>query len=79
MDSLNIPLSLSLQVIWDHDVFGMKDFLGSVTLTCDDIRRCSAQDTPQWFQLHNTKSGSVEVKVKVISEMETEVRMKTFL
>ncbi|KAK3921677.1 Double C2-like domain-containing protein alpha [Frankliniella fusca] len=58
--------------IWDHDVFGMKDFLGSVTLSCDEIRHCSALDAPQWFQLQGTKSGSVEIKIKVISDMETE-------
>lgn len=58
--------------MWDHDVFGMKDFLGSITLSCDEIRRCSALDAPQWFQLQGTKSGSVEIKIKVISDMETE-------
>lgn len=59
-------------LLWDHDIFGMKDFLGSVTFTCDEIRRCSAIDAPQWFQLQNTKSGSVEMKVKVISDIEME-------
>lgn len=57
-------------------MFGMKDFLGSVTLSCEDIRRCSALDAPQWYQLQGTKTGSVEVRVKVISDMETEVSCK---
>ena len=69
----------SFQLIWDHDVFGMKDFLGSVTLSSDDIRRYSSLDSPQWLQLQGTKSGCVEIKVKVISEMETEVRKITYL
>jgi len=60
-------------MLWDHDVFGMKDFLGSVTFALDDIRRYSALDAPQWFQLHGAKTGSVELKIKVISDVDSEV------
>lgn len=68
-----INITYFFQVIWDHDVFGMNDFLGSLTFTCDEIRRCSANDAPQWFQLQNIKSGCVQIRVKVISDMEVEV------
>ncbi|XP_065354006.1 uncharacterized protein LOC135948588 isoform X3 [Cloeon dipterum] len=55
-------------VIWDHDVLGMKDFIGSVSLTVDEIRQFSALDTSQWKLLQGVKTGSVELRVKVISE-----------
>ncbi|KAG5316379.1 SYT5 protein, partial [Acromyrmex insinuator] len=31
-------------VLWDHDTFGMKDYLGKVLLTLDDIRKLSNSD-----------------------------------
>ncbi|XP_021917858.1 uncharacterized protein PYUK71.03c-like isoform X2 [Zootermopsis nevadensis] len=58
-------------VLWDYDTFGMKDFLGNVTLTLEDIRKASNSDTSQSYQLQGVKTGAVEIKVKVISE-ETE-------
>lgn len=54
-------------MLWDHDTFGMKDFLGSVTLTLEDIRRISSSDASQSCQLQGVKTGVVEIKVKVIS------------
>ncbi|XP_069673106.1 uncharacterized protein [Periplaneta americana] len=58
-------------VLWDHDTFGMKDFLGSVTISMEDIRRFSSSDASQSCQLQGVKTGVVEIKIKVISE-ETE-------
>ncbi|XP_051166323.1 uncharacterized protein LOC127284735 isoform X5 [Leptopilina boulardi] len=55
-------------ILWDHDTFGMKDYLGKVSLTLEDIRRLSTSDQSHWFALRGTKSGSVELKVKVLSE-----------
>lgn len=55
-------------VLWDHDTFGMKDYLGKVSLTLDDIRKLSNSDQSHWFTLRGTKTGSVELKVKVLSE-----------
>jgi hypothetical protein len=55
----------------------MKDFLGNVTLTLEDIRRISSLDASQSYQLQGIKTGSVEIKVKVISE-ETEVGMSNY-
>ncbi|XP_014211162.1 uncharacterized protein LOC106641296 [Copidosoma floridanum] len=55
-------------VLWDHDTFGMKDYLGKVSLTLEEIRRLSSTDQPYWFTLRGTKSGSIELKVKVLSE-----------
>ncbi|XP_012280537.1 tricalbin-1 [Orussus abietinus] len=55
-------------MLWDHDTFGMKDYLGKVSLTLDDIRKLSVTDQSHWFVLRGTKSGSVELKVKVLSE-----------
>jgi hypothetical protein len=56
----------------------MKDFLGSVTLTLEDIRKISSSDASQSCQLQGVKTGVVEIKVKVISE-ETEVRVSSYL
>nr|XP_034188727.1 tricalbin-1-like isoform X2 [Osmia lignaria] len=55
-------------VLWDHDTFGMKDYLGKVSLTLDDIRKMSNSDQSHWFTLRGTKTGSVELKIKVLSE-----------
>ncbi|XP_046821749.1 tricalbin-1-like isoform X2 [Vespa crabro] len=55
-------------VLWDHDTFGMKDYLGKVSLTLDDIRKLSNSDQSHWFTLKGTKTGSVELKIKVLSE-----------
>jgi hypothetical protein len=65
------------QVLWDHDTFGMKDFLGSVTLTLEDIRKVSSSDASQSYQLQGVKTGVVEFKVKVISG-ENEVNFEHF-
>jgi hypothetical protein len=67
-----------VQMIWDHDVFGMKDFLGNVKLTVDDIRHLSSLDVAQWRQLQGVKSGSVEIRVKVISEVTEVSQMGNF-
>lgn len=53
----------------------MKDYLGKVSLTLDDIRKLSNSDQSHWFTLRGTKTGSVELKIKVLSE-ECEVRIK---
>ncbi|XP_043280292.1 uncharacterized protein [Venturia canescens] len=55
-------------VLWDHDTFGMKDYLGKVSLNLEDIRKVSCADQSHWFTLRGTKSGSVELKVKILSE-----------
>ncbi|XP_033211411.1 uncharacterized protein LOC117169247 isoform X2 [Belonocnema kinseyi] len=55
-------------ILWDHDTFCMKDYLGKVSLTLEDIRRLSNSDQSHWFTLRGTKSGSVELKVKVLTE-----------
>ncbi|XP_068082073.1 uncharacterized protein [Anabrus simplex] len=55
-------------VLWDHDSFGMKDFLGSVNFTLEDIRRFSKLDSVQCCQLQGVKTGTLELKIKVISE-----------
>lgn len=47
----------------------MKDYLGKVSLTLDDIRKLSNSDQQShWFTLRGTKTGSVELKIKVLSE-----------
>ncbi|XP_046627251.1 tricalbin-1-like isoform X1 [Neodiprion virginianus] len=55
-------------MLWDHDTFGMKDYLGKVSLALEDIRKLSSSDQSHWFILKGTKSGSVELKIKVLSE-----------
>lgn len=52
----------------------MKDYLGKVSLTLDDIRKLSTSDQSHWFALRGTKTGSVELKIKILSE-ECEVRI----
>jgi hypothetical protein len=54
-------------VLWDHDSFDIKGFLGSVTLTLEDIHRVSSLDAFQSYQLQGVKTGAVEIKVKVIA------------
>ena len=54
-------------MLWDHDSFGMKGFLGSVTFTLEDIHKVSSLDASQSYQLQGVKTGAVEIKVKVIS------------
>lgn len=46
----------------------MKDYLGKVSLTLDDIRKLSNSDQSHWFSLKGTKTGSIELKIKVLSE-----------
>lgn len=46
----------------------MKDYLGKVSLTLDDIRKLSNSDQSHWFPLKETKTGSIELKIKVLSE-----------
>ncbi|XP_071647824.1 uncharacterized protein [Temnothorax longispinosus] len=55
-------------LLWDHDTFGLKDYLGKVSLTLDDIRKLSNSDQSHWFPLRETKTGSIELKIKVLSE-----------
>lgn len=56
-----------LQLLWDHDTF-VKEYLGKVSLTLDDIRKLSNSDHSHWFQLKETKTGSVELKIKILPE-----------
>ncbi|XP_069942855.1 uncharacterized protein [Cherax quadricarinatus] len=53
--------------LWDHDAFG-RDFLGSVSLREADVRQMSLNDIPVWRALDGTKSGQLEIRVKVISD-----------
>lgn len=46
----------------------MKDYLGKVSLTLDDIRKLSNSDQSHWFSLKETKTGSIELKIKILSE-----------
>lgn len=46
----------------------MKDYLGKISLTLDDIRKLSNSDQSHWFSLKGTKTGSIELKIKVLSE-----------
>nr|CAD7432746.1 unnamed protein product [Timema monikensis] len=55
-------------VLWDHDTFGTNDFLGSVSLSVEDIKRCSKLDLPQRWALQGVKTGVVEFRIKVIAE-----------
>nr|CAD7444341.1 unnamed protein product [Timema bartmani] len=55
-------------VLWDHDTFGTNDFLGSVSLSTEDIKRCSKLDLPQRWALQGVKTGVVELRIKVIAE-----------
>nr|CAD7202198.1 unnamed protein product [Timema douglasi] len=56
------------KVLWDHDTFGTNDFLGSVSLSVEDIKRCSKLDLPQRWALQGVKTGVVELRIKVIAE-----------
>ncbi|KAK8377710.1 hypothetical protein O3P69_013981 [Scylla paramamosain] len=60
------PDHLSI-TLWDHDAFG-RDFLGSVSLGEEEVRGMSIGDAPVWCLLEGTKSGHLEVRIKVISD-----------
>ncbi|XP_050719248.1 uncharacterized protein LOC126999964 isoform X5 [Eriocheir sinensis] len=60
------PDHLSI-TLWDHDAFG-RDFLGSVSLGEEEVRGMSVSDAPVWCLLEGTKSGYLEVRIKVISD-----------
>lgn len=55
------------QTLWDHDAFG-RDFLGSISLGEEEVRGMSVSDAPVWCLLEGTKSGYLEVRIKVISD-----------
>lgn len=55
------------QTLWDHDAFG-KDFLGSVSLGETEVRQMSQSEVSTWWPLAGTKSGELELKLKVISD-----------
>lgn len=65
-------------MLWDHDSFGVKGFLGSVTLTLEDIHRVSSLDASQSYQLQGVKTGAVEIKVKMIAG-ESKVSLDSYL
>ncbi|KAK6635343.1 hypothetical protein RUM44_000594 [Polyplax serrata] len=54
--------------VWDHDIVGKNDFLGSIAFTPDEIRQMSSLDLPKWFDLQGVRSGSIELKIRIISE-----------
>ncbi|CAL4061271.1 unnamed protein product, partial [Meganyctiphanes norvegica] len=53
--------------LWDHDTFGLRDFLGSVTLKEEDIKLMAKGESSVWCQLEGVKTGQLEVRVKVFS------------
>ncbi|XP_035679884.1 uncharacterized protein PYUK71.03c-like isoform X8 [Branchiostoma floridae] len=51
--------------VWDRDPFFMKEFMGSMSFTQEDIQRLS-KEGPTWFELQRIKQGSIQLMFKVI-------------
>lgn len=50
--------------VFDKDVF-QNDFMGTVTLTVDEIKEASKKGGPQWLKLQEVESGEIQVQFKV--------------
>ncbi|XP_078344796.1 uncharacterized protein LOC144630322 isoform X2 [Oculina patagonica] len=50
--------------VFDKDVF-QNDFMGTVSLTVDDIKEASKKGGPQWYKLQEAESGEIQVQIKV--------------
>ena len=47
----------------------MRDFLGSILLSVNDIKEVSDNESKgKWFKLDSTKSGEIRISVKIITE-----------
>ncbi|XP_064636611.1 uncharacterized protein LOC135493308 [Lineus longissimus] len=55
-------------VVWDRDPLMMKDFLGELSFSPEEIKRLSSIGEPGWFLLQKTNTGQIQIKVKVILE-----------
>jgi len=56
-------------LVWDHDAFYQKDFLGSLNFTLKDLKQLSADvQHDGWFALQRIRSGSIQLKFKVFSD-----------
>ncbi|XP_066279926.1 uncharacterized protein [Branchiostoma lanceolatum] len=51
--------------VWDRDPFFMKEFMGSMSFSQEDIQRLS-KEGPTWFELQRIKQGSIQLMFKVI-------------
>ena len=65
---INFKVFFFLKTIWDRDILGKNDFLGNIGFTVEEIREISTLNEPKWFSLQEVKSGSVELKIRIISE-----------
>ncbi|CAD5125249.1 DgyrCDS13491 [Dimorphilus gyrociliatus] len=70
--TLQLPKSHELLeiTVWDRDPFFQKDFLGSIPFTLVDLKKQSDFQAERWFNLHKTRSGSIQLRFKVISAEE---------
>jgi len=50
--------------VFDKDVF-QNDFMGTVSLTVDEIKEASKKGGAQWFKLQEAESGEIQVQFKV--------------
>ncbi|XP_059178126.1 uncharacterized protein LOC131957377 isoform X2 [Physella acuta] len=53
--------------VFDKDVIS-KDFMGSLTLSIDDLKELSIKGTAEWFPLEKIKKGKLQLKCHVISK-----------
>lgn len=65
-------------MVWDHDSFGMKDFLGSVSFSLEEIRQMSSLDCSTWYALQGVRTGEVELKIRVISDDSSSIDVRIF-
>ncbi|XP_044164205.1 tricalbin-1-like [Acropora millepora] len=50
--------------VFDKDVF-QNDFMGTVSLTVDEIKESSKKGGPQWYKLQEAESGEIQLHFKV--------------
>ncbi|XP_074652176.1 uncharacterized protein LOC141906731 isoform X3 [Tubulanus polymorphus] len=55
-------------VVWDRDPLFMKDFIGTLTLTLDELRRISTIGEPGWYLLQKAKTGQIQLAIKVLKD-----------
>eukprot|EP00058_Branchiostoma_floridae_P028023 XP_002613514.1 hypothetical protein BRAFLDRAFT_71873 [Branchiostoma floridae] len=61
--------------VWDRDPFFMKEFMGSMSFTQEDIQRLS-KEGPTWFELQRIKQGSIQLMFKVIYNPEATLEVE---
>ncbi|CAG0894659.1 unnamed protein product [Cyprideis torosa] len=55
-------------ILWDYDVIGQNDFLGSVTFSVETLRKIAENPQGEWFKLDGVKTGEVQIQVRILTD-----------